>query len=118
MPEASASSTTSCSVGTSTIGSISFGTALVAGRKRVPRPAAGMTAFRTGRMARKVARRAPSAQTGELWRGGHPLGADERAQRRHLVAIDLDGERALDVIRAELERGHQVLADLDGVAAQ
>src|SRR5438045_2567126 len=34
--------------GLSTIGSISFGTDFVAGRKRVPRPAAGMTALRTG----------------------------------------------------------------------
>src|ERR1700694_1810628 len=33
--------------GLSTIGSISFGTALEAGRKRVPRPAAGITALRT-----------------------------------------------------------------------
>jgi cyanate permease len=34
--------------GLSTTGSISLGVALVAGRNRVPRPAAGMTAFRTG----------------------------------------------------------------------
>ena len=36
----------SCSAGVSMIGSSSFGTALVAGRKRVPIPAAGMTAVR------------------------------------------------------------------------
>src|SRR6185369_1378005 len=34
-------------IGLSTMGSISFGCALVAGRKRVPRPAAGKTALRT-----------------------------------------------------------------------
>src|SRR6185503_13475404 len=34
-------------IGLSTIGSISLGWALVAGRKRVPRPAAGKTALRT-----------------------------------------------------------------------
>src|ERR1700687_2195254 len=34
-------------MGLSTMGSISFGCALVAGRKRVPSPAAGKTAFRT-----------------------------------------------------------------------
>src|SRR5687768_3734166 len=34
--------------GLSTIGSISFGLALVAGRKRVPRPATGNTAKRIG----------------------------------------------------------------------
>lgn len=34
-------------VGLSTIGSISFGIAFVAGRKRVPKPAAGIMALRT-----------------------------------------------------------------------
>src|SRR5713101_3833128 len=46
-PEATASSTTYWMVGLSTRGSISFGWALVAGRKRVPSPAAGKTALRT-----------------------------------------------------------------------
>src|SRR5512144_791078 len=46
-PEATASSTTYWMVGLSTRRSISLGWALVAGRKRVPRPAAGNTAFRT-----------------------------------------------------------------------
>src|SRR5260370_35936280 len=43
-PAASASSTTSWRMGTSTMGSIAFGTALVTGKKRVPRPAAGLPA--------------------------------------------------------------------------
>src|SRR5574341_2016328 len=46
-PEATASSTTYWMVGLSTRGSISFGWALVAGRNRVPSPAAGNTPFRT-----------------------------------------------------------------------
>src|SRR5687767_9739704 len=46
-PEATASSTTYWIVGLSTRGSISLGWALVAGRKRVPRPAAGNTPLRT-----------------------------------------------------------------------
>ena len=45
MPDAAASSTTNWIVGLSMIGSISFGCAFVAGRKRVPNPAAGITAF-------------------------------------------------------------------------
>src|SRR6266568_5483639 len=45
-PEATASSTTYWMMGLSTSGSISLGCALVAGRKRVPRPAAGKTALR------------------------------------------------------------------------
>src|SRR5919109_215838 len=47
-PAASASSAAYWMSGLSTIGSISFGLALVAGRKRVPRPATGNTANRTG----------------------------------------------------------------------
>src|SRR6267378_976697 len=46
-PEATASSTTYWIIGLSTSGSISFGCALVAGRNRVPSPAAGNTALRT-----------------------------------------------------------------------
>src|SRR3546814_22074 len=48
MPARTASSTTYWIAGLSTTGSISFGCALVAGRNRVPNPAAGITALRTG----------------------------------------------------------------------
>src|SRR6266545_846233 len=44
-PADAASSTTYWIAGLSTTGSISLGVALVAGRNRVPRPAAGMTAL-------------------------------------------------------------------------
>ena len=47
MPALKASSTMNWMVGLSTIGNISLAKALVAGRKRVPSPAAGMTAFLT-----------------------------------------------------------------------
>src|SRR6202030_1679924 len=47
MPEWMASSTPYWISGLSTSGSISLGIALVAGRKRVPSPAAGKTALRT-----------------------------------------------------------------------
>src|SRR5439155_11774165 len=47
MPEATAPSMMYCSTGLSTMGSISLGTAFEAGRKRVPSPAAGITALRT-----------------------------------------------------------------------
>src|SRR5690242_8532595 len=46
-PEATASSTTYWIVGLSTSGNISLGCAFVAGRNRVPRPAAGNTPLRT-----------------------------------------------------------------------
>src|ERR671930_63978 len=45
MPAAAASSTAYWISGLSTTGSISFGLALVTGRKRVPRPATGNTAL-------------------------------------------------------------------------
>src|SRR5260370_40238470 len=47
IPEATASSITYWMIGLSTRGSISLGCALVAGRKRVPSPAAGKTALRS-----------------------------------------------------------------------
>jgi hypothetical protein len=47
IPAPSASSMMIWIAGVSPIGISSFGTALVAGRNRVPRPAAGMTALRT-----------------------------------------------------------------------
>ena len=50
MPAATASSTAYWISGLSTTGSISLGIALVAGRKRVPMPATGKTALRTGRI--------------------------------------------------------------------
>src|SRR4051794_24743050 len=47
MPLRAASWTTYSSAGVVTIGASSFGTDFVNGRKRVPRPAAGMSALRT-----------------------------------------------------------------------
>src|SRR5512138_363993 len=41
-------------IGLSTSGSISLGCAFVAGRNRVPRPAAGKTAFRTDTLTRRI----------------------------------------------------------------
>src|SRR5437868_2515795 len=48
MPASRASSTPYWMTGLSTTGNISFGTALVAGRNRVPIPATGKTALRMG----------------------------------------------------------------------
>src|ERR671923_2534842 len=63
-PAATASSTAYWMIGLSTSGSISLGCALVAGRKRVPQPAAGKTAFRT----RIDPRRAVGWAVGEVYR--------------------------------------------------
>ena len=50
IPDAKASSIMNWIVGLSTIGNISFANAFVAGKKRVPNPAAGIIALRTGFM--------------------------------------------------------------------
>src|SRR3954454_14809427 len=63
-PARTASSTTYWMAGLSTTGSISFGVALVAGRKRVPSPAAGITALVTGALM--------SATLVRRQRGGEP----------------------------------------------
>src|ERR1051326_5419461 len=60
-PEAMASSTPYWMIGLSTSGSISLGWALVAGKKRVPRPAAGKTALRAFMVVRRVSRGCPAA---------------------------------------------------------
>ena len=73
IPAATASSTTYWIPGLSTRGSISFGVALVAGRKRVPSPAAGITALRT-RMGRRTHAMAPDPGA-RSFRARRPRGA-------------------------------------------
>src|ERR1700680_541128 len=94
MPLAIASSTLYWMAGLSTNGSISFGIALVAGRKRVPRPAAVMIALRTGGIAipdnlrRGDLRRDPSWARGTVGAGGggRPHHQARRGQRHLLDA--------------------------------
>ena len=78
MPAATASSTAYWITGLSTSGSISFGWALVAGRKRVPQPAAGKTALRTRMEPR-------SGRVESVGRGYHRGPAPRRAARRRSV---------------------------------
>src|SRR5215510_5613263 len=76
-PEATASSTTYWMVGLSTIGSISLGWAFVAGRKRVPRPAAGNTALRI------VMAHSPLAGSGSVPAAGRLFDHRSWAMSRH-----------------------------------
>src|ERR1700755_3099797 len=75
MPASLASSTTYWISGLSTMVSISFGIALVAGRTRVPRPATGKTALRifigSGRGQVEIGSRLV-AGFGTLHKGGEP----------------------------------------------
>src|SRR5256884_823596 len=83
IPLAIASSTPYWMVGLSTSGSISFGWALVTGRKRVPRPAAGKIALRTVMFDNLTSVDRYPSQT---W-----VGAPPRASRRR--ASDHDARR-------------------------
>src|ERR1700681_4712028 len=77
IPLAIASSTPYWIVGLSTSGSISLGCALVTGRNRVPSPAAGKIALRTGGM---VTVRDSAERFGGS--AAQMLGADEHARER------------------------------------
>src|SRR5262245_61224431 len=100
-PEATASSITYWMIGLSTRGSISLGWALVAGRKRVPRPAAGNTALRVFFV---VAMRALSAM---LSQGLRRTGDGPRAMLRDRAGLEVRGRepraRALDARAARGE---------------
>src|SRR5260370_31714936 len=77
MPLATASSTLYWMAGLSTKGSISLGCALVAGRNRVPSPAAVMIAFRTAGL---VTDGGPAERFGGS--AAQIQGADEHAKER------------------------------------
>src|SRR3954466_9220768 len=85
MPARTASSTTYWIAGLSTTGSISLGIAFVAGRNRVPSPAAGITAFvmrnamRTGYLC---GRRRISPMADEVAHEKRALRAELRERRR------------------------------------
>src|SRR5262245_35787604 len=132
-PEATASSTTYWIIGLSTSGSISLGCALVAGRKRVPRPAAGKTALRTFMTSLYVAALAPTKQQDRRDvrdRAGHRpdgRGADQERQREAPEQIEHVGygERRghldeLDHLRhvGAVQVGQEEGADAQGEAVE
>src|SRR5574340_257934 len=89
-PEASASSTPYWMMGLSTRGSISLGCALVAGRNRVPSPAAGKTALRTRcfMLALDSRSAAPSLRHyRQDYTGSSRLAAKDPLPRRHVILI-------------------------------
>src|SRR3954469_1341035 len=89
IPAATASSTAYWITGLSTRGSISFGCAFVAGRKRVPQPAAGKTAFRTRieplGHGDRVGRVYPRALAGPLQQVRRPAWRPRQARLRRLA---------------------------------
>src|SRR2546422_4629910 len=92
MPARAASSTTYWIVGLSMIGSISFGCALVAGRKRVPNPAAGITAF-------VIFMASPISRTARGVYGGGPPSAIAGREAALLWSAPVDLRQRKDAIR-------------------
>src|ERR1700675_4150199 len=107
MPAALASSSAYWISGLSTTGSISFGSALVAGRMRVPSPATGNTALRTGfcmelldRGSRAAPRLLQTPRTVDLFSAMRYCHCEVAQRRRHALmvqqhvagAADLGGE--------------------------
>src|SRR3954464_9438505 len=99
-PARTASSTTYWIAGLSTTGSISFGVAFVAGRKRVPSPAAGMTALVTGALMSATlvrgerAREPPAVATVVLCRVQRLVGSPHQGSRAVAgVGVDRDADR-------------------------
>src|SRR5690242_3936889 len=114
MPASMASSTAYCTTGRSTIVSISFGIAFVAGRKRVPLPATGMTAFLTllvRSMALSFVRVRASAHAGECCRGSGS-GFVSAPEKRRKTFQARDDRHAQMPDRAGIAEG--VLDDADG----
>src|SRR5277367_6986167 len=89
IPASIASSTAYWTTGLSITGSISLGIALVAGRKRVPMPATGKTALRTGLAADMF-----FSGDGFVKRLFHGMGPPLLSSFRDLAG--LDGQEGLD----------------------
>src|SRR5437870_5571552 len=115
MPARTASSTTYWMAGLSTTGSISLGCALVAGRNRVPSPAAGMIALRTLISSRFLRAGGPSSKRPPVLGVAHaatsiptPLRAHAATRpccaRGHFEAGEVEGTAARIVERAVAEQ--------------
>src|ERR1700677_461667 len=91
IPASMASSTAYWTTGLSTTGSISLGTALVAGRKRVPMPATGRTALRTG-FGLVIAGR-DALESAQSWHNHGPNvhTTSQRRRTRHADFVDRRG---------------------------
>src|ERR1700746_2379716 len=113
-PEATASSTPYWMIGLSTSGSISFGWALVAGRNRVPRPAAGNTALRTGVTTAIVAGGGANIQwTGTIMYPNYVRNHIEDV-RDGLRNRGLDPDRALEELATLETARRRLIPELEG----
>src|SRR6185436_14878034 len=124
-PEATASSITYWMIGLSTSGSISLGCALVAGRKRVPSPAAGKTALRTREGIARHRSRTPETLQRGRYNGarGHML--DPGFVKDNLPAVrtglrnrGLDPDKILEELSTLETVRRQVIPELEGLKRQ
>src|SRR3954447_18967345 len=120
-PALTASSTTYWIAGLSTTGSISFGELFVAGRNRVPRPAAGMTALRT-RVIPASSGGSSNAQI-DLLTPEQPANVggvtkhdqhSERAHHRHFPSVVPEGEHSDREQNRRQQRGERRLVQYPG----
>src|SRR5688500_12773674 len=123
-PAATASSTPYWMIGLSTSGSISLGCALVAGRNRVPSPAAGKTAFRICRLTASLrARMAPPHRTPTaLLRYRIYLMLDPAYVREHMEDVrtglrnrGLQAEDELEQLATLEARRRRLIPELEGL---
>src|SRR3954469_12645438 len=113
IPACTASSTTYWMAGLSTTGSISLGEAFVAGRNRVPNPAAGTTAFLTfatrllprDRRTREGVEVYPTTRT-LLTLPGDPPNASFYYRHRRAAGRSIRGEGRAPRPDAHVPRGH------------
>src|SRR4029453_8735863 len=111
-PEATASSTTYWIIGLSTSGSISLGCAFVAGRKRVPRPAAGKTALRTFMTSLYVAH--PSGPSTSQEQEGRDVGDDARQRPdRHRADQQRQGDASQEIDQVRNREDRVRVQELD-----
>src|SRR3954469_16986569 len=111
-PARTASSTTYWIAGLSTTGSISFGVALVAGRKRVPSPGAGITAFVTGALMSATLMR------GEGGREPPAVAAVILCRVQRLVSGPHERGRAVAVLRVDGDADRDRHDEITGSAVQ
>src|SRR6185369_11017567 len=96
IPDATASSTAYWMIGRSTSGIISLGMALVAGRKRVPKPAAGRTAFLTRTVIRYLLERVASRRSAGESQAAPMSGASRGKEYSNARPTHPDGAKARD----------------------
>src|SRR5262252_9272258 len=112
-------------IGLSTSGSISFGCAFVAGRNRVPRPAAGKTALRTIDDIALDRSRSGPADIPDIYNDARGSMLDPNFVRENMQAVrtgllhrGMDPDRALEELATLESVRRRVIPELEGLKRQ